>query len=492
MFGLVDVINKLQDVFSAIGQTPIDLPQIVVVGSQSSGKSSVLESIVGREFLPRGSGIVTRRPLVIQLYSTRDGVPTSGGGGGGGGGGGASGTSTSSSPVLPTTSSSGSGGDGTQEWGEFLHLPNQKFTDFDEIRKEIIRETDRVTGTNKGISTKSINLKIYSPYVLTLSLVDLPGITKVPVGDQPSDIEHLVRSMCMKYISKKESVILAVTSANSDLANSDALQMAREVDPDGHRTIGVLTKLDLMDQGTDAMDMLSGRIIPLRLGYVGVVNRSQADIEQKITIRNAIKKETTFFQNHTSYRSLASRMGSHFLSKTLNSILMHHIKECLPTLKVRITAMLIELDSELISLGTPFAATDKAGKSEQLLHLISKFATNFNNAIEGRSIGQNQLEVNELYGGARVAYIFNDVFAQSIRDVDPFAGLTDDDIRTAIRNATGTRASLFVPEVSFELLVKTQIQRLEQPAQQCIDLVYDELQRVTSQCETDEIQRFEQ
>ncbi len=185
-------------------------------------------------------------------------------------------------------------------------------------------------------------------------------------------------------------------------------------------------------------------------------------------------------------------MGTHFLSKTLNQILMHHIKECLPTLKARITAMLIELDHELISLGVPFAATDKAGKSEQLLHLISKFSTNFNNAIEGRSIGQNQLEVNELYGGARIAYIFNDVFAQSIRDVDPFVGLTNDDIRTAIRNATGTRASLFVPEVSFELLVKTQIARLEQPAQQCVDLVYDELQRVASQCETAEIQRFEQ
>ena len=469
MLGLVDVINKLQDVFSAIGQSPIDLPQIVVVGSQSSGKSSVLESIVGREFLPRGSGIVTRRPLVIQLYSTREGQPSTG--------------------VRPPPTSSTEGG---QEWGEFLHLPDKKFYDFDEIRREIIKETDRVTGTNKGISNKSINLKIYSPYVLTLSLVDLPGITKVPVGDQPSDIGQQVRSMCMKYVTQKESIILAVTAANTDLANSDALQMAREVDPDGHRTIGVLTKLDLMDQGTDAMDMLSGRIIPLRLGYVGIVNRSQADITSKLSIRDAIKKETDFFQNHASYRALASRMGSAFLSKTLNQILMHHIKECLPTLKARITAMLIELEHELISLGVPFAATDKAGKSEQLLHLISKFSTNFNNAIEGRSIGQNQLEVNELYGGARIAYIFNDVFAQSIRDVDPFVGLTNDDIRTAIRNATGTRASLFVPEVSFELLVKTQISRLEQPAQQCVDLVYDELQRVASQCETAEIQRFEQ
>lgn len=66
---LIPVVNKLQDVFHAIGHPPIDLPQIVVVGSQSSGKSSVLESIVGRDFLPRGVGVVTRRPLVLQLYN---------------------------------------------------------------------------------------------------------------------------------------------------------------------------------------------------------------------------------------------------------------------------------------------------------------------------------------------------------------------------------------------------------------------------------------
>lgn len=70
MEDLIPVVNKLQDVFSAIGQSPIDLPQIVVIGSQSSGKSSVLENIVGRDFLPRGTGIVTRRPLVLQLYNT--------------------------------------------------------------------------------------------------------------------------------------------------------------------------------------------------------------------------------------------------------------------------------------------------------------------------------------------------------------------------------------------------------------------------------------
>jgi replication fork clamp-binding protein CrfC len=117
-----------------------------------------------------------------------------------------------------------------------------------------------------GISPQPINLRIFSPNVLTLTLVDLPGLTKVPVGDQPKNIETQIREMLLKYINKPNSIILAVTAANTDLANSDGLKLAREVDPEGSRTIGVLTKIDLMDQGTDVVDILAGRIIPLRLG----------------------------------------------------------------------------------------------------------------------------------------------------------------------------------------------------------------------------------
>jgi dynamin 1-like protein len=467
MNNLIPIINKLQDVFNAIGESPIDLPQIVVVGSQSSGKSSVLESIVGREFLPRGTGVVTRRPLVIQLYNT--------------------GQNEQNDEDAPKERD-GEGAATSQEWGEFLHLPGQKFFDFNEIRNEIARETDRLTGKNKGISKQSINLKIFSPHVLTLSLIDLPGTTKVPVGDQPEDIEALIQGMCTDYIASPLSIILAVTAANTDLANSDALKMAKEVDPNGLRTIGVLTKLDLMDAGTDAMDMINGRVINLRRGFVGVVNRSQQAIKDAVTIRESLSSEAAFFENHPAYRTVASKMGIPFLSRMLNEMLMRHIRDCLPDLKSKITTMLIELDTELQHLGRPFAAQDRNGKGEQLLHLISTFATNFNDAIEGRARGT--IEVNELYGGARVSYIFKDVFAKHIQCVDPFECLTDMDIRTAIRNATGTRASLFVPEISFELLVKDQIKRLEQPAQQCIDLVYDELQRVASQCESPEIERF--
>lgn len=132
------------------------------------------------------------------------------------------------------------------EWGEFLHLPNQKFYDFNKIRDEIVRDTEAKTGKNAGISSQPINLRVFSPNVLTLTLVDLPGLTKVPVGDQPKDIERQIRDMLLKFISKPSCIILAVTAANTDLANSDGLKMAREVDPEGTRTIGVLTKVDLM------------------------------------------------------------------------------------------------------------------------------------------------------------------------------------------------------------------------------------------------------
>ena len=101
-----------------------------------------------------------------------------------------------------------------------------------------------------------ISLTIYSPHVVDLTMVDLPGITKVPVKGQPQDIEEQIRKVTYKYISPPNALILALTAANTDLANSDALQMARTVDPDGERTIGVVTKIDLMDEGTDAIDLL--------------------------------------------------------------------------------------------------------------------------------------------------------------------------------------------------------------------------------------------
>lgn len=140
----------------------------------------------------------------------------------------------------------GKNGEGA-EWGEFLHRKGDRFFDFSKIRKEIEEQTMRIAGYDKNISDEPISLTIFSPYVVDLTMVDLPGITKVPIRGQPADIEDQIKRITYKFISQPNALILALTAANTDVANSDALKMAREVDPDGERTIGVVTKIDLMD-----------------------------------------------------------------------------------------------------------------------------------------------------------------------------------------------------------------------------------------------------
>lgn len=447
---LLPVINKLQDILTLVGGEPIDLPQIVVVGSQSSGKSSVLENVVGRDFLPRGSGIVTRRPLTLQLISNKD----------------------------------------VKEWGEFLHRPGQKFFDFNEIREEIKKETDRTAGTNKGVNSTPINLKIYSPHVVNLTLVDLPGITRVPVGDQPSNIELLIRQMVLTQIKKPSTIILAVSAANTDLSNSDALQLAREVDPEGKRTLGVITKLDIMDRGTSAADVLHNQAIPLKLGYIGVINRSQEDINANKPISEALKTEASFFTNHPQYSSIASRCGTPYLAQRLNDVLLGHIKECLPTLKAKITQKLAETDAELQTYGDSVFESE-GSQGSLLLKIITAFSDDYKNTIDGKSPAV--INKTEISGGARINFIFNNVFSPVLQEINPLQGLTVDDIRTALRNATGPHIGLFIPESSFEQLAKAQITRLEDPSVRCLDLVYEELLKIVSSAESriPELQRFQ-
>jgi dynamin 1-like protein len=439
----------------------------VVVGSQSSGKSSVLENIVGRDFLPRGSGIVTRRPLILQLIN----IPLED-----------EGDKNDDTYVPHTPASVAEHG----EWAEFHHVPGRKYRDFAHVKQEIENETARIAGNNKGINRQPINLKIFSPHVLNLTLVDLPGLTKVPIGDQPSDIEKQTRTLISEYIAKPNSIILAVSPANVDIVNSEALKLARHVDPMGRRTIGVLTKLDLMDHGTNALDILSGRVYPLKLGFIGVVNRSQQDIQSNKPMADALKAESDFFRHHPAYRNMATRCGTQYLAKTLNTTLMAHIRDRLPDIKARLNTLMGQTQQELASYGSK-QFSGKEHRGSLILQLMTRFATSFISSIDGTS---SEISTKELCGGARIYYIFNSVFGNSLETIDPTQNLSVLDIRTAIRNSTGPRPSLFVPELAFDLLVKPQIKMLEIPSQRCVELVYEELIKICHTCGSTELSRF--
>ncbi|XP_070837739.1 dynamin-2 isoform X5 [Chaetodon trifascialis] len=437
MEDLIPLINKLQDAFSSIGQScNLDLPQIAVVGGQSAGKSSVLENFVGRDFLPRGSGIVTRRPLILQLVNNK------------------------------------------AEYAEFLHCKGKKFVDFDEVRSEIEAETDRITGSNKGISPIPINLRVYSPHVLNLTLIDLPGMTKVAVGDQPIDIEHQIRDMLLQFITKESCLILAVTPANTDLANSDALKIAKEVDPQGMRTIGVITKLDLMDEGTDAKDILENKLLPLRRGYIGVVNRSQKDIDGKKDIRAALGAERKFFLSHPAYRHMAERMGTPHLQKALNQQLTNHIRDTLPGLRSKLQSQLLSLEKEVEEYKN-FRPDDPTRKTKALLQMVQQFGVDFEKCIEGSG---DQVDTNELSGGAKINRIFHERFPFELVKIVFDEKELRREISHAIKNVHGVRTGLFTPDLAFEAIVKKQIVKLKTPCLKCIDLVIQELINTVRQC----------
>lgn len=449
---LIPALNTIRDALASVQlQLGADLPHIAVVGGQSVGKSSVLESFVGESFLPTGAGVVTRRPLLLRLVQGEPNSP---------------------------------------KWGEFGHLPGRRIEDFNEIRAEIGRDTEYVCGKQQAISNEPIVLQITSPKVIDLTLIDLPGIARVPAGEQPLDIEQRLRQLVFEHIANPRCFILAVVAGNADLATADALSLAREVDPDGQRTLGVVTKLDLVDSSFDALGVLQGRVYPLRRGFVGVVCRSFQDVKNGKDIKDHLDAEDQFFQSHRTLRSVASQCGIGYLSKRLNQILMDEIQESLPNLKVEVQSLILQQEAELRSHGESVTGRPLSEQGALLLSLFTKFAGRFGDAIEGKLAGEGRDAPGQLVGRARIDFIFRDVFAKTVREFDTFAGLYDDEIRVAIRNATGPRASLFVPEAAFELLVRKQVAKLLAPSLQCAELVFDELQRVLLLSEVPEFRRF--
>lgn len=453
MENLIEIVNKLQEIMAkASVNCKIKLPQMVIVGAQSSGKSSIIEAIVGKEFLPRGTGIVTRRPLILQLKNI---------------------IINKNSPFI--------------EWGEFNHLEGQKFENFQEIRTEIEKDTAKIAGKEKGISSIPIVLKIFSPNVVDLTIVDLPGLVNVPIGNQPKDIDVQVRDLILEYIRNPNAIILAVSPASVDIANSESLKIAREVDPTYDRTLGILSKIDLMDKGTDCLDILNNKTFPLRYGYIGVVLRSQFDIKCNKSLAEGIKSEREFFNSNSLYSS-CNKLGIPCLISSLQEVLVSHIRELIPSIREDIGNNIFEKQTELENLG----GNNEMFEREELvnafiLNLVSKFSQSYNEMIDGSFVK----DCNKFYiGGARINHIFQEIFKKDIASIDPFDHLSDDDIRTAIKNSNGLRPSLFIPEAAFEVLVKQQITRLSHPSLFCVKKVHEELKKIVDHISIPEISRF--
>ncbi|ETW83241.1 hypothetical protein HETIRDRAFT_383311 [Heterobasidion irregulare TC 32-1] len=287
--GLMHLTKKLIEIRSmllSIDQSDaLKLPSIVVIGSQSSGKSSVLEAIVGHEFLPKGNNMVTRRPIELTLIHT------------------------------PATN-----GSQAVEYGEFPALGLGKVTDFAQIQKTLT-DLNLAVPSSEAVSNEPIDLRIYSPYVPDLTLIDLPGYVQIASLDQPESLKEKIASLCERYI-REPNIILAVCAADVDLANSPALRASRKVDPLGLRTIGVVTKMDLVPADQGAV-ILSGNRYPLHLGYVGVVCKPSGKKGRRETTNAVTRRGDDFFRAHKEqfYGSSSLMVGTDTLRKRLMDVL---------------------------------------------------------------------------------------------------------------------------------------------------------------------------
>ncbi|KAI3866046.1 hypothetical protein MKX03_024745 [Papaver bracteatum] len=448
MEGLIGLVNRIQRACTVLGDYGGDnalptlweaLPSVVVVGGQSSGKSSVLESIVGRDFLPRGSGIVTRRPLVLQLHKIDD----------------------------------------ETEYAEFLHTPNKRFTDFTMVRKEIQDETDRITGKSNKISSVPIHLSIYSQSVVNLTMIDLPGLTKVAIDGQPQSVVQDIENMVWSYVEKPNSIILSISPANQDIATSDAIKLAKEVDPQGERTFGVLTKLDLMDKGTDAVEVLEGRAYRLKHPWVGVVNRSQADINSNVDMIVARRREREYFATSADYGHLMHKMGSEYLAKLLSKHLESFIRMQIPSIASLINKSIEELEREMNQLGRPVA--DAGARLFTILELCRAFDRVFKEHLDGGRPG-----------GDRIYGVFDNQLPAALKKLPFDQHLSLDNVKKVVSQADGYQPHLVAPELGYRRLIEEGLSYFRGPAKASADAIHvilKDLVRI-SIGETQELRRF--
>lgn len=234
----------------------------------------------------RGDNMVTRRPIELTLIHT---------------------------PVRP-------GSNEPQEYGEFPSLGLGKITNFEQIQRTLT-DLNLAVPASECVSNDPIDLRIYSPHVPDLTMIDLPGYIQIASMDQPETLKEKIASLCDRYI-REPNIVLAVCAADVDLANSPALRASRKVDPLGLRTIGVITKMDLVPPEQGAQ-ILSGNRYPLHLGYVGVVCKPSGKKGKRETTGEIAKRGDDYFAANKEYfgKSSSLMVGTSTLRHRLMQVL---------------------------------------------------------------------------------------------------------------------------------------------------------------------------
>ncbi|CAF4334423.1 unnamed protein product [Rotaria socialis] len=291
--GLLLAIDKMREILHG---EKITLPEIVVVGDQSVGKSSVLEAISGIQ-LPRAQNICTRCPLELRMKTAQD------------------------KEYATIRSSVGS-------------TAEMRIDDLTKIADEVTRLTSEIAGKGFDVSPNPIYLTVFKRDILyDLTLIDLPGITRNAVSGQAENIYDQILNLINKYIEPPTAIVLHVIPASVDFTTSESMKLAKVFDQTCQRQLIAASKIDKYDKGV--AEKLQGRglgSMDLQLGCVAVLNRNQDEIDQNISFDTMKQREKQFFINHKeAFQHLPDEFkGSEQLVQRLATIQQERIRSTFP------------------------------------------------------------------------------------------------------------------------------------------------------------------
>ncbi|KXT07931.1 hypothetical protein AC579_6692 [Pseudocercospora musae] len=360
------MLEKIDKLFACGVGELVDLPQIVVVGDQSSGKSSVLEGLIKKP-LPRDSGLCTR--FATQIVFRR--APTS----------------KIEVSILPSRDAKPDHATRARAWGRVVETLGLKA--FVKIMDEVHEvmglkadssdTNDSATIVNRPptFSNDVLRLEISGPGQEHLSVIDVPGIFKSTTFGltTKTDID-LVRNMVKGYMDNPRSVMLAVIPANVDVATQEILELANDSDPHGDRTLGVLTKPDLVDKGAEprVVDLVDGRTRPMKLGWHIIRNPGQMEMADTRLDRDAL--EANFFRSQAPWSTIEKdKVGIDALRVRLKDVLSSLVKREFPKVRSEIKNRLEKRKERMEALGP-----ERADSSDQRAFL-TKLATRFQRLV---------------------------------------------------------------------------------------------------------------
>uniref|UniRef100_A0A673JPP7 Interferon-induced GTP-binding protein Mx n=1 Tax=Sinocyclocheilus rhinocerous TaxID=307959 RepID=A0A673JPP7_9TELE len=326
-----------------------------------------------------------------------------------------------------------------------------------------------LAGNGEGISHEMITLEIQSCDVPDLTLIDLPGIARVATANQPKDIDKQIKDLIEKFIQRQETISLVVVPANIDIATTEALQMASKVDSTGERTLGILTKPDLVDKCMEetVVRTVNNEVIPLKKGYMIVKCRGQNEINDKLDLARALEKERHFFDEHAHFRSFLEegKATIPFLAERLTNELFEHI---MIELQKQLDMKLQKTSVDLRALGDGVPLDEH----EKIKFLVTKIRQ-FNDALERVKNAEEDVKKPNTRVFSKIRGEFQNwksvLNAKAIKTEDILRVEVEEDMRTN----RGMELPGFLNYKTFESIIKEYIEELEEPALKLLKDVTD-------------------